>query len=91
LFSTTLLADRNQRMVAQLAMKMQAKPAAPDVAALSWWLPNFLPLSAENRHRFLEMSGAKERLAEATRICASVMEVGPGARSHHAPHLHRRR
>jgi len=31
--------------------------------------------SAENRHRFLEMRGAKERLAEATRICASVMEV----------------
>jgi len=24
-------------MVAQLAMKMQAKPAPTDVAALSWW------------------------------------------------------
>jgi len=66
----------NQRAVAQLSAKMQAQPPVTEVTALSWWLPDFLPLSAENRHRFLEMRGAKERLAEATRICASVMEVG---------------
>jgi len=36
---------RHYSAVAQLSAKMQAQPPVTDVTALSWWLPDFLPLS----------------------------------------------
>ena len=76
---TALGPGLNPRALHQVRSKMETKPLASDAEAFSWWLADFLPVSGEDKLRFLAIRSTRVRMRETmasiTRLTGHLMET----------------